>query len=179
MIWISIYEANFLVQIPLNTLQYPSRVYSNGPYIAALLLFFFHRTSFPEGASRLPLGDIFPERHLKPQTNKKKTKYFFINHQSRKIKLLLRKTAVSQRTIILLSLFHLHLFNFTAHRCVQIFSIYCSQYQSQIKNLYKIYFLFSTVINSTIISPINIHKNFHKFTNIGYYPGYQRHVKFY
>ena len=42
-----------------------------------------NRTSFPEGASSLPLRDIPPKRQLKPQTNKKKTNYFLTNHQSR------------------------------------------------------------------------------------------------
>ena len=58
---------------------------------AALLLFFFNRTSFPKGASSLPLRDILPKRQLKPQTNKKKTNYFLTKHQSRKIKLFLKK----------------------------------------------------------------------------------------
>ena len=65
-----------------------------------------NRTSFPEGASSLPLRDIPPKRQLKPQTNKEKTNYFLTNHQRRKTFL---KTAISQRTIIFLSLFSLHL----------------------------------------------------------------------
>ena len=72
-----------------------------------------NRTSFPEGASSLPLRDIPPKRQLKPQTNKEKTNYFLTNHQRRKTFL---KTAISQRTIIFLSLFSLHLFNFTFHQ---------------------------------------------------------------
>ena len=74
------------------------------PLYAALLLFFFNRTSFPEEASSLPLRETLPKRQLKPQTNKTEKKLNFF------------KTAVSQRTIILLSLFNLHLFNFTFHQ---------------------------------------------------------------
>ena len=71
------------------------------PFYVALLLFFFDRTPFPEGASSLPLRDIPPKRQLKPQTNKKKTNYFLINQQNRKIKVFF-KTVISQRTWILL-----------------------------------------------------------------------------
>ena len=70
MILVSIAEVNFLVQIHLKMLQYLSRVYLNGPYMPPYF-FFFGRTSFPEGASSLPLRDIPQERQLKSQTKNK------------------------------------------------------------------------------------------------------------
>ena len=85
------------------------------PLYAALLLFFFDRSSSPEEALSLQLRNIPPKRQLKPQTNKKKTNYFLTNNQNRK-KLNFFKTTISQRTIIVLSLFNLHLFNLTFHQ---------------------------------------------------------------
>ena len=80
----------------------------NWPLYAALLLFFFDRTLYPEGASSPPLRNIPAERQLKSQTKNK-----LLSYQPPKQKYQNFITTLSQHAITLMSLFNLHFFNFT------------------------------------------------------------------
>ena len=111
------------------------------------------------------------KRQLKPQTNKKKTNDFLTNHQSKTIKLFFNKKtpAISHGTIILLSLFNLHLFNITFHQnkpskcqnnnissCYN-FTSYCSIYICSILRLINVYRYFQfNVLNIKVKSKICI-----------------------